>query len=167
MSRAIYIWGPESTGTRLLKSVFLMNGFDGGSDHEEKWGNKITDYRLPDDGNIVWRFSVPMGDEWPALTKAIDMGLEKQFDVKVLVTTRDWNASLASQKRHHRGSVDRVRQAYKVIFAALSARPAVSYWIISYEQVIHLGEHYLPMMFPDIQFVRFPELFDGNAKYYE
>ncbi len=166
----ILIWGPESTGTRLIKEILILNGYLGNEGHKETWGNKPEEYHLPPAGSLpqipVWRFSYPMGNYSPnpKSDAIVDFILEHGYSPKVIVTFRDMlpQSISALYKRGSRRHV--VPACYSSIFSTIS-RHKLDFWVLSYESLI---QNKLPVLqaIPFIEVSKLPELKDGNAKYY-
>jgi len=124
--RALLVLGGESTGTRLVTRLCILNGCEGDDDHEQRW-----DKKLPTPGEypvIVWRRSIPHGAgsarHFPDPTSLIQELQAIGYEVTVLVTTRCWRATTKSQvAQKHVTSEDEglenLRRAYLSVIPAL------------------------------------------------
>lgn len=165
-AQAIIIAGAESTGTRFLKSIFILNGYDGTEGHSEKWGNGLEEYSAPDPMEypaIVWRFSYPMGLEIPRIDKVAYLLDKAGYRIKILICVRDgWCSS-----RH--GQTDAAQVAgYKYLFEQIYAiQGPARCRIISYESLCSNQNS----VFNGLNLIRpiekFPEICNGNDKYYK
>lgn len=97
--RAFLVLGGESTGTRLVTRLCLLNGCEGDDEHVQRW-----DESLPspvEQPLIVWRRSIPHGAgdarHFPDPAFLIQDLEARGYEVAVLVTTRCWRAATKSQ----------------------------------------------------------------------
>jgi 2-polyprenyl-3-methyl-5-hydroxy-6-metoxy-1,4-benzoquinol methylase len=136
MKKAFIILGAESSGTRLLTSIFVKSGFAGSSEHDQPWDTKD-----PDADKIVWRRSVPHGlGELPDIVGMIKQLRKLQYDVGVVVIHREASATLASQVKSFEAVVDeataldRYQKAYLYIYDSIRKAKA-SYLVVTYESL--------------------------------
>jgi hypothetical protein len=162
----VIVAGSESSGTRLVKQILMMNGYDGGKDHHEKWGNTIEDYHVPPAKNgehRVWRHSLPMAKDWPDIHTAVDMSLDAGHKVLLLWTIRAIWPVLKSVKRKHQGTEEEVLKAWsKMGILCIHGL----FWPIIYEELIKRGADAFrgaPLVLP---IKKVPPLRDENAKWY-
>lgn len=140
-SQMVIVSGPESSGTRLTKTILMMNGYVGGADHEELWGNLPGQYNVPpakEGEHRVWRHSCPMAEVWPRLYMAADLAKKAGHEVLFLVTTRAMWPCLQSAKRKHQGTVREIGYGYYRIWHAIELSHC-PFWIISYEELMMRG----------------------------
>ena len=166
LKRAIFVFGPESSGTRLWTRILMACGCAGSGGHEQRWDIEPFVGDL-----IVWRRSFPHGGEWPDIKAMTYKAESSGYRVTACVMARDPFAVLCSQvAAGHVKSLDealeRTRRAYPIIFTGLAAQglPLV---IIRYEQM--MDQPYRAKVLAAIGLSeREPAepILDGNAKYF-
>lgn len=161
-AQCVIIIGPESSGTRLVKSIFLLNGYAGSPEHAERWGNSVSDYAAPSPDEypaIVWRFSYPMGGETPRPDYASLLAARNGYDVLFLICVRDgWCSS------QHGNSDRKNLESYLRLFAHVVSVDFPAR-VISYEHLCAVGVgafRDLPLILP---ITTAPPLVNGNDKY--
>jgi len=173
--KANLVFGPESSGNRLMRRILVAAGCHGSDDYEQPW-----DAEQPTVDPIVWGRSVPHGkDDFeaglmePVIRKLWDWNYDA---IQVAVMTREWYALCASQVKHEHvpsfvEAAEHVRLAYQQIFADL-ARLRLDYLIVSYDALTCVGK---PVLEPIMDWFGLPMpsatadgivLTDENAKYY-
>lgn len=168
MGKAYLVLGPESSGTRCVTRLLLDAGCRGEAGHEQPFDRNPPSGVSP----VVWRRSVPHGKKWPDITKMIDVLKANGYDVRAIVTTRDWHPAIESQlKARHVGSRKEaranLRRAYPFMFEHL-ARAGVPYWLVSYEALVARPRKVATKLMETLG-LPVPEkieIFDGNEKYY-
>ena len=168
MGKAYLILGPESSGTRCVTRLLIKAGCHGGADHEQAFDRSPPSGVSP----VVWRRSVPHGKSWPEITRMVNSLEARGYEVRVIVTTRDWHPTVESQvKARHvadrNEAVRNLRRAYPFIFEHL-ARAGVPYWVVSYEALVARPKKVAAKL---MEMLGLPlpekiEIFDGNEKYY-
>ncbi len=165
----VLIWGPESSGTRLIKELLLANGYDGAPGHQERWGNNPDQFHLPppeEQAAIpVWRFSYPMGGKLVDANYLLDFIAQAGYEPKVIITVRDMYPQSMSAILNHYGRRQTVASCYKRIFTAINERD-LDFWILTYESLTTYG---LPVL-QSVPFLEITQLGaslkNGNDKYY-
>lgn len=162
----VLVFGSESSGTRLVKEILLMNGYVGGKDNHELWGNQPGEYHVPPAKNKehrVWRHSFPMGPSWPDIYE-IDRQVEQagHTSILVLVTNRATWPCLQSIQRRHGGTLGELLAAYRRIYSTL-----LPTWPISYEELIQRGADAFRGAPLELSIKKVPELRDENTKWYK
>lgn len=134
MKRAFLVYGPESSGNRLMTRILVACGCYGDGAHRQR----LNDWPPPPDiEQIAWHRSVPYGGAWPNLQKQTDMVRQAGFYPTVLIMTRDWCATAMSQLHApHVPDIDtgyeHIELAYLHIFGAVIGR-GLPYVMVSYE----------------------------------
>ena len=189
MKECALVLGPEATGTRLLKRILMANGWAGGVGPGEDYNVELfgntpprgeaatnrSHYALPADpadwpARVVWRHSFPMGEDWPDIPAMLKL-LAGRYVVYTLVTTRDWNATIESHRRHGaKWTANNLREVYQDIFKGceyegIHGGMLKDWFMISYEAILDHGMDYLDAVLPWPIMTQVP-LVDGNAKYY-
>jgi LPS sulfotransferase NodH len=135
MKRAYLVFGPESSGTRLMTRILILAGCQGSWGHYQHY-----DHHFPKDSPIVWRRSVPHARQWPDIVDMVTSLRNAGYSVKAVVTTRHWWPMICSQvKAGYVPCLDtarkNVRRAYRHIFSSLE-QANVEYVIVSYEALV-------------------------------
>jgi hypothetical protein len=164
---AFLVFGPESSGTRMVTSAFIAAGCAGCDTHGQKF-----DRSGPEGDLIVWRRSFPHGDQWPDAVKMIEELRDDGYRVRVVVTTRDWYCLAASQvERCHscntRTAVKAIQTAYQKIFAAIAASEA-DFTMVSYESLAQRPKEGVAglMRLVGLHAVEI-DIVDGNDKHFQ
>jgi len=170
-AQCVFILSVECSGTRLVKRIFLANGWEGGSEHQETWGNLIREYNAPDSKehpHIVWRFSFPMGDEIPRFEIAAYLARLKGYEIICVVIVRDGFASMKhkpDEERAAQSAWDQILMLEEIFRQMRIVKPDKSR-IITYESLMKNGVSVFkelglckPLTVP-------VELVDGNEKWY-
>lgn len=164
--RGYLVLGPESSGTKLLTKLLIGAGCAGDDGDVQRWDTQ------PFEGNlVVWRRSVPHGGEWPDLAKCIRRMESQGYEVRILVTSRNWHAVMNSQvKTGHvqrpAQAVENIRGAYRCIFGAI-LYSMVQFEIVNYESLIRPGSGTVPRLMESLGLrLDAPTyLYDGNKKW--
>jgi len=106
------VFGPESSGTRLVTEALIASGCDGDSTHEQRW-----DIQPLPDHDCVWRRSLPHGGNWPNLSKIVQTVRAAGHTPLVVVTIREHRAMITSQ--YIAGHVSTVEQAVQNVQRAM------------------------------------------------
>lgn len=168
--KAFLVVGPERSGTRLVTKILLAAGGYGDDGHEQRLDDKIPD-ELP---MLVWRRSFPHRREWPDLQSMAGRLRQKSYEVRAVITTRDWFAVAQSQVAE--GLVDDLemgyrnqQRAYGTIMAELMLAK-VPFVIIGYEHLVQRPRQVIRNL---MEYFDLPalmasgvEVYDGNAKWY-
>lgn len=164
MKRAVLVLGPESSGTRWLTRTLIDAGCVGDDGHVQRW-----DAELPtDEPLVVWRRSFPHGQQWPDAITMIRTLQARDYDVRVLVTARDWYCMEQSQHRFQEARDVRPnsQRAYLDIFTALRCTNA-PFVVVSYEALLMQPELFGAWLLGWCGVSRGPiSALDGNTKYY-
>ena len=170
MKRAFLVYGPESSGNRLMTRVLVACGCYGDGSHHQR----LNDRPPPRDADkIVWFRSVPYAHAWPNLTGHIDQVLRYEYQPTILVMNRDVYAIARSQVRtgHVRDIAAAYRSittAYRIIFDAINQMNA-NYLMVSYESLFIRQPDYLGWLLAHIGLTLespIEEITDQNAKHY-
>lgn len=163
MREAYFVVGPESSGMSLWTELLLRAG---------AWGQTSQRFAGRPD-QIVYRKSMPSGLTWPNLHQIIQEMHKGHYDIRILVTSRDWHAMAQAQvATRHVQSLEQalcnIRYAYQIIMA-VCATEGLAWTMGSYEAAIARPETYpatvLAAMSDDLLMPEI-EICDGNAKYY-
>ena len=181
---AYLVLGAESSATRFVTKCLIDSGCTGDNEHEQK-----IDFEEPTGDKIVWRRSYPhKWDDpnnypyvikntigWPDTDSMYDRLVKLGYDIKVVVTMRDWYSISKSGSgkgyRPHTGTMEKAynntKESYKRIFDFVN-KYDLDYIIFNYEAAIVSGNSYASEMLNvlglnlknDINFK------DANKKYY-
>ena len=168
MSKAYLVLGPESSGTRCITQLLVDAGCRGDAGHEQPFDRRLPEGVSP----IVWRRSIPHGKQWPDIGAMVDALKAKGYDVRAIVTTRDWHPVIRSQvkARHVAGrdeALANLRRAYPFTFEHLM-KAAIPWWLVSYEALVARPKKVAANLLAELG-LPLPEkveVFDGNEKYY-
>lgn len=164
MRTCFLVFGPESTGTRLLTRALIHMGCEGDAGHAQRF-DRYPHHEIEADCSAidteavaavrdacVLRRSFPHGvrsaadwQRWPRVTEMISAIRSLDVSCHVLVTVRDVHCTLRSQVARKRISEERsrhnIRRAYGEIFAGIAAAaPAVPFTLSCYESIVLNGE---------------------------
>lgn len=162
---AFLVLGPESSGTRVVTEILRSAGCDGDSGHGQRW-----DVMPPDGDKIVWRRSMPHAHNWPDLDAMHDKLDLLGYEVKIVVTTRDWKAMIKSQLGQHvpdeRQGLANIQEAMRRIFEFIYRRN-LDYIIMSYDAMVLNKHEYLKSLLSlfNLEYQEV-EIRDENAKHY-
>ena len=167
MRKAIFVVGPESSGTRMMVQFFMQCGYEGNAGHSQPWDDmRFREY--PD--RLVFRRSMPHGNKWPDLVGIIGKMQAANYTVYPIYTWRDPRYMALSQvNASHKPTEDEALDsiALSVVhvdtaFEELGMRPTT----ILYEHFIN-NESYrraISGLFTSMGYTPF-EVRDGNSKY--
>ena len=166
--RCIFVFGPESSGTRLWTSILVGAGCHGSGEHDQDW-DKVD----PTDDLIVWRRSFPYASQWPVVKRLAKRMASLGYDkFHALVATRDWHAMIRSQVRHgHVGSEAQayvhLQKAYPSIFGQLDEL-RIPFTVASYEALVQRPVAYMDrtLKLMGLEAPRGIIVYDANAKWY-
>lgn len=109
MPRAFLVLGSEGSGTRYLTQLLIDAGCAGSAEHRQPWDACEADYDAlaipvpPADvpAELVLRRSVPHGTrgQWCDLPRIITTLQEHEYEIRALVTVRDWEITGRSLAR--------------------------------------------------------------------
>lgn len=172
-SRAFFVLGPESSGTRLVTRLLIAAGCHGSSDHVQPLDDSQFNLKsIPISTPVVWRRSIPHNNEIPKISAMIDRVHPRT--TMAIVTVRDWYCIVQSQLRdnQHATSLDQANynifHAYELIFTKLS------YWKIPYRIFVYEAAVLNPEMAQSrfLESLGLPalskpvEIHNGNDKYW-
>lgn len=134
---AIFVCGPESSGTRMITQFCMSGGFDGDSGHSQRWDHQRFG-ETPD--KIVFRRSLPHGGQWSPIGTIHHKLLLAKYNVKVVFTWRDPIYMSLSQKRaghveNRNKALDQI--AYALLFADDQFTSAgITPYTVVYERIV-------------------------------
>jgi LPS sulfotransferase NodH len=192
--RAFFVFGPESSGTRLVAQALLAGGCYGHDGHFQPFDCKHLDV-VPGDcsevnvhalrattGDVLFRRSLPHGIRtappeyrWPTITAIINAFHSEGLHSHVIVTVRDTHCLIQSQIRRFGITVGEARanvsKAYSQIFHALStSAEAIPFTIVTYESLILNRMSAVRRLLEELKLNLNPRLAprirDENRKYY-
>lgn len=88
---AVLVVGPENSGDVLLTKYLVDGGFKGSFGHNQKFATE-----LPTEDKSVIRISFPYGGEWKDLASLVEELQAQNFEVKLLITSKDKQKQLLS-----------------------------------------------------------------------
>jgi hypothetical protein len=140
--RAFLVLGPESSGNRLVTRCLIAAGCDGDGGHRQRFDR--PDGIVGAAELIVWRRSMPHGQEWPDLDQMLRRLRDGGYaDVRVLAMVRTHYCAVQSQLHGREAHVRTEQQAEEnlaeamrkiAVFCAANHLP-VRY--ITYESLVH------------------------------
>ena len=167
MRKAIFVVGPESSGTRMMTQFFVQRGYEGDHGHSQPWDDmKFREY--PD--HIVFRRSMPHGSKWPDIVGIIGKMQAANYTVYPIFTWRDPRYMALSQvsASHVHTTDEGLKQIAQAVlhidtaFGELGMRPVS----IIYEQFIS-NESYrraIHGLYARVDYTPFA-VHNGNSKY--
>jgi hypothetical protein len=145
----------------------MLCGCIGDDGHEQRWDDVPPSHQTP----IVWRRSFPHRTDWIHLSRMADALVPHGYQVKVVMTVRDWDSMARSQVRAgHVQSIDKananIARAYAMLFEQV---PYYSFAVVSYEEMVCRPEHVTLWIANKFQLNKPSKklkTYDGNEKYY-
>jgi hypothetical protein len=170
VKRAFLVYGPESSGNRLVTRLLVACGCYGDGTHTQRLNEGPPDTDL----DIVWFRSVPYARVWPNLVDQIDQVKRYGYEPIILILSRDVYATAQSQIRvGHAKSLEAayrsIQAAYKIIFDAITHHN-VDYVMVSYESLFVRQSEYLGWLLDYLELeLQQPieQVTDQNGKYYK
>jgi hypothetical protein len=169
MKTAVFVLGPESSGTRMLTEAFVRLGFCGSSGHEQTLDN-LDFSNSPD--RIVLRRSLPHNSIWPPIKDiCVAMRQAGYRHIIPILIVRDKEMTIQSQcnpKNRHvltaKAARARIEYALQHGYAELAEAdlvPIVVHYepFIKFESVRRVFFKKLDLNLPNMPF------WDGNRKY--
>lgn len=175
MNPCIFVFGPQSSGTRIWTRLLIALGCHGSYQHEQKWDSK----EIPTDVTVIWRRSFPHGlpPKWPKVKHMMERADERR-PFRAVVTMRDWYPMARSQSNRRFGvetmedARERINFAYSNIFGQLGLMRiptiTVSYESLVYEpyRTVEPAAQFLGLRF-NPEALRAITISNGNVKWYE
>jgi tetratricopeptide (TPR) repeat protein len=116
--RAFLVLGPESCGNRFVTQCCIDAGCDGDSRHVQRF-DKLEELRRAKDV-IVWRRSMPHGNEWPDLDQMLKQLRANGYnDVRVIALLRTHYCAVRAQVHGSENHVATYDEAERNISGAL------------------------------------------------
>ena len=165
MKKCYLVLGLESSGTRFLTKLLILNGCYGSDRHHQPL-DSLNFVGAPD--VIVFRRSIPHAMKLPDLVEIRRRLMTAGYTIVPILIFRLPDYVLASQVRN--GHIRRVGQglrnctdAFREVFPQLSNIPVV----ISYEALVHCKEyrHRILKYLLGIDSIKDMEVRDGNEQY--
>ena len=168
--KAVFVVGPESSGTRNMASILIDNGFSGDKGHDQRYDNlRLVESESPN--KFVLRRSIPHGNNWVNISMFLEFFSHIGYEVKVLVTLRDFDCMKASQVNAGHASSEeeahrRTKASYLHIFSHLLNK-GFDFSVVQYETLISNTDFALKNIskFLGEEIKLHKELYDGNKKY--
>lgn len=141
--RAFLVFGPESSGTRLMTQILINAGCAGSAGHEQPFDDET--YDLHQHPVIVWRRSVPHNGKSLTLSRMYRRLGIYSADVCAIVMTRDLHCMVQSQIRdcqHANSGIEaqkNVQSAYAEIFSQLDEY-SIPFVVVPYESLVLGGD---------------------------
>ena len=123
MKQAVFIVGPESSGTKMLAEAFVRLGYFGDFGFEQR----LDDLVFTDGpSKIVLRRSLPHGPLWPGIPAIVDAMTAAKYVVRPVVIFRDKDCCRRSQVATHLHSPEEsgrnIRHALETAFESFARR---------------------------------------------
>lgn len=94
MREAVFVCGPEASGTRMLTEAFVRAGYKGDYSHRQRLDHgDLTD--APE--KIVFRRSCPHGGQFPNLYEIVHRLQKADYVVRPVIIFRDKDVTVKSQ----------------------------------------------------------------------
>ncbi len=165
---AIFVVGPESTGTKLVTRLLIAGGAIGDGGDVQRFDTRAC----PGNQLCVYRRSLPHGGLWPNLDGIADRLIRETGGLQIVVTTREMYATTKSAVNHnHVANQRQARTNYLKALAmamAFVTRREESVFVVTYEAlVLHPGAmtHAL-MQWAKLRTDKVVDIYDGNIKHY-
>ena len=167
----ILVFGGESTGTRIVTECIIKTGYEGSSKHQQPLDDENVKYSE----KMVYRRSFPHSSEWPDTDAIYERFSKLGYNIRVVITTRDWYCMWRSNERNERKHINEknrievFNETYNRIFSFVN-KYDLKYMVMSYEALVYYKHEYLRLMFEmfDLKNTDLSELnlMDGNSKWY-
>jgi hypothetical protein len=143
--KAIFVFGPESSGTRMVTRMILdADGVVGSAEDIQPMDQPGFDYEIPRNADVfVLRRSFPHNNVWVNIMAMATKARSAGYVPIAVVTTRDWIPMQQSAFKKHvkpfgktmAEGIRNIQKAYVRIFAGLD-QAGVPFQVVSYEAVI-------------------------------
>ena len=169
MTTSIILFGPESSGTKLIERGLVEVGFQG-----VEWYVTEKEVYLPK-GPVVWRRSWPHGGVWPDTKLMVDRLKARGDEVIVITTSRDWWCSSISHTDHNhvetqQQAVANLTRVYTSLYKSL-VEVNVPFTLVPYESLLQNGwivlKKALSLIGYELKSLPTEEIVDNNTKYYK
>lgn len=161
--KAVLIYGPESTGNRLMKRLLASNGFGVTNDDIEP--NRLSFEKAW----MVHGHSIPANGLWLNLIKPRKEFEARNYNTYTLILFRDFHATIHSQVGQGRvntldDAIYNTRKAYEHIFNQM----LTDYIPVSFDNLIRYPRKVLNYIgdYIDAPIFITEEIKDANAKYF-
>ena len=136
MKSAVLVFGPESSGTRLVTRALINLGCLGDGDHKQSFDTVIP---KAINKHIVWRRSVPHSNKWPDPEVMCNAVRVAGYRPVFVITTREWLAMAKSQVQHGHAkdqptALSRIRLAFRLL--GNSCFNLAPFIVVNYESLI-------------------------------
>jgi hypothetical protein len=132
---AYLIFGPESSGTRMMTQYVILNANTFGDwTHYQSLDREQTFNYLNPTSNITWRRSLPHGMKWPDISGMIEFLKVKGYDPVTIGTVRSYQKTIDSQFRH--GHIKTTKQGLKNYNRALNEVESYAQIIVQYDKFV-------------------------------
>ncbi len=175
MKKCFFVFGPESSGNRVMARILIAAGCHGRGDTDQQ----PEEILRSGEENIVIHMSFPFGARgcnrhWPSISKWVSEAWAKGYDVQVIIMTRDTHCMIHSQiKAGHVLTTDEalnnIGTAYKEIFCSLS-KIKVEFTVVPYESLVLHQSETTAWLLSKLRFGSYlfhEEVKDENAKWYQ
>lgn len=133
---AIIVSGPESSGNKVLRNIFVDSGF---TDISECTYIKDVQLNFVGESKLVWLRSCPHAREFPDYGQMADILRNKGYQVYCLVPLRDWHYTIESQiDRGHTNSI------------CTSIMNLVRAYCLLFNSLVLAGIKFVPILYPDL-----------------
>lgn len=142
VKKCYLVYGPESSGTRLLTRIILACGALGDGQHQQRLDDMAEQARVAATATrCVFRRSLPHGGKWTIVKDELAEFIAAGYKFEAFVLTRDWHSSIKSQiKQNHVSdesqALANLRHAYPHILGQLVSL-GITYTIVNYESIIY------------------------------
>lgn len=175
--KAFFIYGAESTCTRLMRRIFIAAGCQGDGGREQRFDREglPTAKEVP---LIAWGRSVPGSTprSYPEFAREWQMASNRGYKPYVIVMVRDWFCMIESQVRTEYKAAKNItrahawaQEAYLKLFIALEWM-RIPFIIVAFEALQQRPEQFVKRLM-DSCGLPIPDdletIYDANAQYYE
>lgn len=167
MREAIFVCGPEASGTRMLTEAFVHAGYEGDFSHRQRLDKENF---ASASNKIVFRRSFPHGNQFPIVTEIVEKMQSANYIVRPVIIFRDKDITVKSQlsarhvhdEKQGRKNIENAMFQLFTNFYELGLVPTVVYYrgFVTSEKV---RENFFKQF--DTQCPKNMIFFDGNEKY--
>ena len=165
---AYLVFGPESSGTRMITQALCAYGCAGSFQHEQEFDSFLLP---PPVQHIVWRRSFPHAKQWPVTESFVNAVQNAGFTAVFVIVSRDFHSAVQSQIKWGHVQTEQqakanIRKAQTMIMGAVSRYSEIEYRPITYLAFIQYWPSIMQNMFPELKQTSPFSTFNGNDKWH-
>jgi hypothetical protein len=99
-NKCFLVFGPESSGTRVLTKLLISCGCIGVDTHDQVWDSQLNWMMLPKMAKMpmVWRRSFPHARTWPDVVRMVQQVRSVGREEHIVIIVRSSTPTIASQR---------------------------------------------------------------------